>query len=245
MPRHEPSAITIETPPVTHTTTTTYTMGGRRYRNNNAANTNNHLAPTTSREDAGGLEPFPSAPSFMETPSNRGGDYFTPTPLQYQVRQRPIGIRRLTSSNDVQQPDLQRQRSNSALKRRRTNTGPRDHELDDATASLAGLPGHYEIGSPANAGAMGTIDEDYEAHHGETPRQGRGQTSRRQSAGSEGGVGRSGSKRLHRMSDAARSVLSKTSNDPDEDNLRRPRAHTAQGRDYESDVVDYLDVLGR
>ncbi|KAK5941045.1 hypothetical protein PMZ80_006322 [Knufia obscura] len=179
----------------------------------------------------------------METPtpgpgSNRNSDYFTPTPLQYQVRTRPIGIRRLPSSTDVESTDMQRTRSNSGLRRRRTNTGPRDQPSDNPTAGLAALPGHYEIGNPT---PMGTIREGQEAHHGENPNQGK--KPHRESMGSEGGIGRSGSTRLRGVSNVARSVLSKMSDDPDEGNLRRGRAQTGNGRDYESDVVDYLDVL--
>lgn len=253
MAAREPPAITLTTttsPPTTQTTTTSYTIGGRRNRNTSAAsntNTNNNhqnIRPTTPIDD-GALEPFPTAPTSMEpsTPgsnANRNSDYFAQTPLQYQVRQRPIGIRRLPSSTDVQSSDIQRQRSNSGLRRRRTNTAPSEHPQppEIATAGLAGLPGHYEVGNP---GAMGTIVEGQEAHHGED----HDRHHDRQSVDSDGRVGRSGSTRLRRATTAARSILSKLSDDPEEDNLRTGRPQTGSGRNYESDVVDYLDVLGR
>jgi len=190
-------------------------------------------------------------PAFMTpgTQSNRNSnDYFAQTPLQYQVRQRPIGIRRLPSSNDVQATDLQRQRSKEGLRRRRTNTGPKEPQPDNATASLAGLPGHYDVGNP---GPMGTIMEGQEAHHGESQGQDQDSHPHRKSVGSEPGVGRSSSKRLRRASDAAKSAFSKMSDDPEEGNLKKglpqsgyARPQGRSSRNYESDVVDYLDVLG-
>ena len=245
MAGREPPAITLTsttTPPVTHTTTTSYTIGGRRNRNTNAASTTNNLSPVSQTEDDGGaLEPFPSVPTSYETAtpginSNRNSDYFTQPPLQYQVRQRPIGIRRLPSSADTTSTEIQRQRSNSGLRRRRTNTGPKEPPSDNATAGLAGLPGHYEVGNP---GPMGTIVEGQESQHGppQTPGQNpdQDQTQSPQTGGST---------RLRRASNAARSILSKLSDDPEEAS-RRGRSQTGYGRNYESDVVDYLDVLGK
>lgn len=120
------------------------------------------------------------------------------------------------------------------MTRRRTNTGPKEQPSENATAGLAGLPGHYEIG--AQPGGMDTIRE------GETEQHGQNRLSV-DSAG-ENTIGRSGSTRLRRASNAARSILSKLSDDPEEDRLRRGRSQTGRGNQYESDVVDYLDVLG-
>ena len=235
----EPPAITLTTTtsaPVTQT----YTINGRRSRNTDAPiNTTYNTRPasrppSTPKNET--LEPFPTmTPGLSQQRTNE--DYFPPTPLEYQVRTRPIGIRRLPSSNQVQQQS-NRPRSGSGLglTRRRTNTGPRreEHIESNATAGLAGLPGHYEVGQPG--AGMDTIQEGQVAQHGE-PRNSVESTENR--------VGRSGSTRLRRASNAARSVLSKLSDDPDEDGLRRNRAGTGNGRDYESDVVDYLDVLGK
>lgn len=250
--RSPPPAITVTnstTAPVT--TTTTYTIGGRRNRGgtNSTANSGNHsLRPTSpnSQNDNDTTEPFPAltpgpvtaSPATPATPGlsqQRTNDYFANTPLRYQVQTRPISIRRLPSSSDVQQGQSTslRSRAGSGLTRRRTNTGPKDPPAENATAGLAGLPGHYEIG--AQPGGMDTIREGVPEDHGA-----------RASVDSEGEnrVGRSGSTRLRRASNAARSVLSKLSDDPEEDNLRKGRSQTGRGNQYESDVVDYLDVLG-
>lgn len=80
---------------------------------------------------------------------------------------------------------------------------------------------------------MQPITEGQEAHY----------APNRTSLDSDSRVGRSAGQRLRRASNAARSVLSKLSDDPDEAKLGRGRAQTGTGRDYESDVVDYLDVL--
>lgn len=122
----------------------------------------------------------------------------------------------------------------ASLSRRRTNTGPsRDHPPESATAGLAALPGHYEVGSPAG---MERIVEGQEAQHGQDQ-----PPSSPEPTGTR--VSRSGSKRLRRASNAARSIISKLSDDPDEDKLRTGRSLNGYGPDYESDVVDYLDVL--
>lgn len=226
---------TTTSAPVTQTTTTTYTIGGRRNRNTPAATTtstdNSHLH--LPEPDNDGVEPFPALPSPTTpaglTPQQTTGDYFSQPPARFQYNPRAIGLKRLPSGNDVVQGG--RSRGNSGLTRRRTNTGPRNDTSDNATAGLAGLPGHYEIG--AAPGGMERIVEGEQAHHGQN----------RQSVDSEGRVGRSGSTRLRRASNAARSVLSKLSDDPEEGS-RRGRAQTGDGRNYESDVVDYLDVLG-
>lgn len=105
---------------------------------------------------------------------------------------------------------------------------------ENATASLAGLPGHYEVGAPP-AAAMGTIREDEEANHH--------QSRPSVEEDHDNTLGRSTSTRLRRASNAARSILSKFSDDQDDQQSRgRPRSGT--GNNYESDVVDYLDVLG-
>lgn len=223
---------TTTSAPVTQTTTTTYTIGGRRGRNvqtpSTPAHDDNHLPVPDSNDD--GVEPFPTLPSPSPmTPQRTTGDYFSQPPARFQYTPRSIGLRRLPSGTDVVQTG--RSRAGSGLTRRRTNTGPREEQHDNATAGLAGLPGHYEIGT---APGMEPIVEGEQAHHGQ----------HRQSADSEGRVGRSGSTRLRRASNAARSVLSKLSDDPD-DNSRRGRAQTGTGQNYESDVVDYLDVLGK
>jgi len=81
---------------------------------------------------------------------------------------------------------------------------------------------------------MESIVEDQESHPGK---------NRNSTDSVEGLVGRSGSKRLRRASNAARSALSRMSDDPqdDRDRLRRTGGNR---HEYESDVVDYLDVLG-
>lgn len=239
-----PPEITLTTTtsaPVTQTTTSTYTIGGRRNRPIPSANTNttttdnNHRRPVTPNTPSNDVEPFPALPS--PTPAlepTRSADYFSQPPVQYQVRTRPIGIKRLPSASNVEQSSSARPRSGSGLTRRRTNTGPgrqQQQQQDNATASLAALPGHYEIGAP---GGMEPIVEGQEAHHGQNLNTG---------DGIEGRVGRSGSTRLRRASNAARSVLSKLSDDPEEDRDRLRRTG-GNRHEYESDVVDYLDVLG-
>lgn len=214
--------------PVTHTTTNTYVTGGRRNRSTNrdsAASDEAHLRAPTPTNDA--PEPFPALsplPTNNNLQQTRSQDYFSQRPLQYQIRSRPIGIRRLPSANDVEQTGS-RPHGNS-LTRRRTNTGPSQRQQENATAGLAALPGHYDLTSPG----METITENQEANHGQ----------QRDSVD----VGRSGSTKLRRLSNAAstaaRSITSKLSDDPDES--RRSRRNT---RDYEGDVVDYLDVLGK
>lgn len=58
----------------------------------------------------------------------------------------------------------------------------------------------------------------------------------------EGAHGRSMLRRVsNAASTAARSIASKISDDHEEEKLRSRR----NTRDYESDVVDYLDVLGK
>ncbi|KAK5106054.1 hypothetical protein LTS08_000170 [Lithohypha guttulata] len=234
MAGHNPPAITLnDSSPITHTTTTTYTIGGRRSRSPATATTaSNNLRPVTPNND-NSTEPFPALTPGPTTPGlsqQRSNDYFTQTPMQYQVRTRPISIRRLPSATDVQQTS--RSRAGSGTTRRRNNTAPSRPELNEnATAGLAGLPGHYEVGP---TGGMDTIREGEEVHHG------RNRTSV-DSADSQ--VGRSGSKRMRRASNAARSILSKLSDDPEEDKLRQGRPHSRNKHEYESDVVDYLDVL--
>lgn len=239
MAGREPPEITLTTaatPPITQTTTTTYTIGARRARNTTTSTqstNNNSLRPTTPNNDT---EPFPSLPpSTPNSPANRNSDYFAQPPLQYQVRTRPISIRRLPSSSDVQEASSGRPRSGSGLTRRRTNTGPsREQPSDNATAGLSALPGHYEVGAP---GGMEPIVEGQEAHHGQPGLS----VDNDDQQGAR--AGRSGSTRLRRASNAARSMISKLSDDPEEDRLRRGRGQTGYGHEYESDVVDYLDVL--
>lgn len=103
------------------------------------------------------------------------------------------------------------------------------HE-NNPVSGLAGLPGHYEIGTAGGVGpgGMEPIEEGKEVHHGQ----------QRDSLDATNRVGRSGSTRLRRASNAARSVLSKLSDDPHDD------ARARNANEYESDVVDYLDVLG-
>ena len=103
----------------------------------------------------------------------------------------------------------------------------KEQPSDNATAGLASLPGHYEVGNP---GPMGTIVEGQEAQPGDLQPPGQAQAS--------------GTTRLRRASNAARSILSKLSDDPEESSMRG-RSQTGYGRNYESDVVDYLDVLGK
>lgn len=216
--------------PVTHTTTSTYTIGGRRNRHANrdsAASDEAYLAAPTPTYDI--PEPFPAlSPAPTNLQSTRTNDYFSQPPLQYQIRSRPIGIRRLPSSNDVDQTSSRPH--GGSLTRRRTNTAPSQRQPpENATAGLAALPGHYDIGAQPG---METIGEDQEAHHGQ-PRN------------STEGVGRSGSTRLRRLSNAAstaaKSITSRLSDDTEEQKMRSRR----NTRDYESDVVDYLDVLGK
>lgn len=234
MANREPPEIRLTTTtsqPITHSTANTYTIGGRRHRNRDSqASDEAYLRAPTPSNDA--PEPFPGLPTptpdLHTTRSNQ--DYFSQPPLQYQVRARPIGIRRLPSSSDVEQSGSQRPHSGS-LTRRRTNTAPSQRPPPEAaTAGLAGLPGHYDI---SNQGGMETIGEDTEAHHGQ-PRD-----------STDEGVGRSGSTRLRRVSNAAstaaRSIASKLSDDPENEKTRSRRST----RNYESDVVDYLDVLGK
>ena len=232
---NQPPAITLSTTTTAPiTTTTAYTIANRRSRN-----TNNNLRPITPTNDEGS-EPFPNLPTptpvlptvtqIQSSPGRQ--EYFSQPPLQYQVRTRPIGIKRLPSSSDVTGDDLTRTRSGGGLTRRRTNTGPRDHPSESATAGLAGLPGHYEVGAPTG---METIGEDQIAQHGQV------QPPTPEPTGAR--VGRSGSRRLRRASNAARSIISKLSDDTEEDRLRAGRSQNGWGPDYESDVVDYLDVL--
>lgn len=240
MANRDPPAISLTTTtsrPVTHTTTTTYTIGGgagggRRSRNANrdsAASDEAHLrAPTPNNEAPEpfpAMSPMPTTGSLQQTRSR--GDYFSQPPMQYQIRSRPIGIRRLPSSTDVEQTGSSRPHSGS-LTRRRTNTAPSQRlPPESATAGLAGLPGHYDLAPHAG---METIGEGQEVHHGQNR--------------DSDGVGRSGSTRLRRLSNAAstaaRSITSKLSDDPEEG--YRSRRNT---REYENDVVDYLDVLGK
>lgn len=234
MANRDPPGITLTTTtsnPVTHSTTTTYTIGGRRNRNTNRdsqASDETHLRAITPTNEA--PEPFPALspiPTGDLSQIRSHGDYFSQPPAQYQIRNRPINIRRLPSSNDVEQT---RARGTSNLTRRRTNTAPSQRQPpESATAGLAGLPGHYDLAPHAG---METIGEDQEVHHG-TQRD------------STEVPGRSGSTRLRRISNAAstaaKSITSKLSDDPEEERLRSRR----NTRDYEGDVVDYLDVLGR
>lgn len=226
----EPPSIYLTTTtsrPMSQSVSHTYTIGGRRNRNRDShASDETHLRATTPTQEV--PEPFPALPSPTPTPfdlrpvrSNQ--DYFSQPPSHYQIRSRPIGIRRLPS-HDAEQTGSQRAHANSNLTRRRTNTGPSQRPPpESATAGLAGLPAHYDVG---NNQGMETIGEDSEAHHGR----------RRESTG--------GSTRLRRLSNAAsttaRSIVSKLSDDPAEDKVRSRR----NTRDYEDDIVDYLDVLG-
>lgn len=248
MADHEPPDITLtatSSHPATQTTSRTHPTGGRRIRNINhaAANANNNLRGSTN--DA--VEPFPSLSSptpplnrtrTQDYLSSRTSDYFPHTPLQNQVRQRPIGIRRLQSSSDIQPTSTAADRPNSGfgLTKRRANTGPKKPR--DATADFAALPGHYDIGQPpSGSAAMRTITEGEAMHHGQ--RQKRGSMDTQGSAG----VGRSASTRLRRASNATKSFISKMSDDQPKEDLRKTRTRGRSGN-YESDVVDYLDVLG-
>lgn len=238
----EPPGITLTTTTSRpQTTTHTYTIGGRRNRNRDShASDETHLRATTPTYET--PEPFPALPEptpdlrttrsnqdyfSQATPVSRARthqDYFSQPPQHYQIRSRPIGIRRLPSANTVEQTGSKRPHDDSTLTRRRTNTGPSQRPPPEAaTSSLAGLPGHYDVGN--NNVGMETIGEDQEAHHGQ----------HRDSTG--------GSTKLRRLSNAAsttaRSIVSKLSDDPAEDKLRRRNT-----RDYEGDIVDYLDVLG-
>lgn len=241
--RYETPDITLTTTtshPQTTTTTTSYTIGNRRPRSNAPSSINLSRAPTPNNES----EPFPAL-SPAQTPYTPNlshaitQDYFAQPPARYQVNPRSIGIRRLPSSENT----TGRNRAGSGSLRRRGNTGPQDPQPlqqtqshpENATASLAGLPGHYEVGA-APSGGMGTIREDEEANHG--------QSRPSVEEDNENRVGRSGSTRLRRASNAARSILSKFSDDQD-DQQSRGRARTGTGNNYESDVVDYLDVLGQ
>lgn len=242
--RYEPPEITLTTTtsqPQTTTTTASYTIANNRRPRSNAPNSINLSRAATPNNET---EPFPTltpaqTPYTPNLTQSATQDYFAPTPTRYQVNPRSIGIRRLPSSENT----TGRNRAGCGSLRRRANTGPKDLEAlqqtqshpENATAGLAGLPGHYEVGA-APAGNMGTIREDEEAHHGQSRPSVEEDTENR--------VGRSGSTRLRRASNAARSILSKFSDDQDEQQSRG-RARTGTGNEYESDVVDYLDVLGR
>ena len=235
---NEPPAIMLTTTtsqPQTTTSTTTYTINNRRPRDT----TQNPVYLTRPMSAAEETEPFPAltpsqtphTPNLHQSTSN---DYFTQTPARYQVNPRSIGIKRLNSSDSI----TGRNRAGSGSLRRRAQTGPREmQQSDNATAGLAGLPGHYEIGTAPPSGGMGTIREDEEVRNTRS-------VPHRESVGEEGEttIGRSGSRRLRRASNAARSVLSKFSDDTEEYPNNRGRPGTTNN--YEGDVVDYLDVLG-
>lgn len=233
----EPPALVLTTTtsaPTTQTTTTVTTIGGRRNRAPNTLNSSttpvspNHLNPATAAHPtspSNEVEPFPTlaSPSPAALEPSRTADYFappSPSP-QFASNPRPIGIRRIPSYNAEQTSS--RPRSGSGLTRRRTNTGPSSR--DNPLAGLAALPGHYELGT---SGGMEPIQEGRAVHHGQ----------QRESIDSGDGPQRSGSTRMRRASNAARSMLSKLSDDPHEDERLR------HANEYEGDVVDYLDVLG-
>lgn len=248
-----------EPPPITLTTTTTaptvqtattYTIGNRRSRGNSNPNRpNNGNLQLPQQND--NTEPFPalqypSAP-LRQTRSNNT-DYFAQPSLQYQAGTRPIGIRRLPSGTDTAHSGSDREKNGISL-RRRAHTGPSSRpqsQSDNAFADLAALPSHYEVGLP---GGMGTIVEGQEAHHGQQNVDLNSNQAQAQHGGlfdsEAAGVGRSGSRRLRAASNAAKSVFSKMSDDTEEPNLRSGRAQGRNNGNYESDVVDYLDVLGK
>ena len=192
-------------------------------------------APTTTTTSRG--PPGSGTPGITITSDDPNDVPFTRTqttvPSQpSQVRQRPIGIRRLTSANRLSAGEPELGRSGSG--RNRAASAPSEPHLNPNSAADRGskrlargntrqsdLPTVTEgVAQPQRA----SVASDQSGDHLAIPGDGGLQVQ------TTSGVGRRRS-----VSDAARSFVSKFSDHTDDE--YNPHA-------YEADIVDYLDVIG-
>lgn len=215
---HQPSTITTTTTGPTITTTTTYGSRGRPYTVTSSQPAIQAPTPTTS-----------SPVTVVSTPSPAAGSSTTRTAIvapTQTTRMRPIGIRRLPSSNlrvgyeaGSSATDITGGVSRASSGRGRSTSAPQH-------ASNLAVPGQNN-----NLTRQNTRQSQL-ASVAENPAQAPADSTVDREAMNEAGAGGVGRRRS--VSNAARSVLSKFS-----EHSRDP-----QEAEYESEVVDLLDVLG-
>ena len=184
-------------------------------------------APTTTTTSRG--PPGSGTPGITITSDDPNDVPFTRTqttlPSQpAQLRQRPIGIRRLTSSNRLSagEPDLGR----SGSGRNRAATAPSEPHLNPNSGADR-LSKRLTRGNTRQSD-LPTLTEGVAQPQ-------RGSVAPDQDEGHLQVQTTSGVGRRRSVSDAARSIVSKFSDHTDDE--YNPHA-------YEADIVDYLDVIG-
>jgi len=207
----EPSSYSSPTTTTTTTTTTTYTSRGRPYTITTTQPATQAPVTVTS-SSAGAPFPGPSTRTTVTTPPQR-----TVVSTSPQINRRPIGIRRLPSTNlrqdlgeanggasgNVSRASSGRGRSSSAPQHLQVNVqGPSLTRQSTRQSLLPTVEEHSTVNATTDRDSMNAVA---------------GTPHRRRS-----------------VSNAARSVISRFSD----------HSRERQETEYDSDVVDLLDVLG-
>lgn len=208
-----------DTHSTTTSTTTTTVFSGR----------NDPVITTSTAFPSSSTDPHP--PPIITTDPNNAPVPFSQTTVTVpgSVRRRPIGIRRLPSGNRLsvgESDDGTPSRSGSG--RRRSNSAPQDNRL----LGVGGGGSTRLTRQSTREPALATLREE-----GSQPQPAQPQDSLHvpgQDTTQTGQTGASGVGRRRSVSNAARSIMSRLSNE-DYDN---------PPHEYENDVVDYLDVIG-
>lgn len=151
--------------------------------------------------------------------------HLTPSRATRQVlRQRPIGIKRIASSNDTRPSDAEFR----AARKRASSTPQKPAEAGTELSNYT-QDGSQLQHSKTTAGDLETLHEGQESH-AHTSGQSEEPTGTRPA--------RSGSRRLRAVSDAAKSVTNRFSMQSDERSQPRHDEY-----EYDHDVVDLLDVV--